>query len=193
MASEQQVRAHVEAGQIHAAVALAVTLYGREVHAFLVTLVGPDDADDAFQDACADVLTGLPRFEWKASLRTWFYVVARNAATRRATAPHRRPERRLPLSDAPELEAAVRTATAPHLRTDVKDAFAAIRAALAPDDRALLYLRVDRELSWNDIAHALFPDEAAANTTRVAARLRKRFQTVKDDVRERAVAAGLLG
>lgn len=192
MASEQDVRSHLEAGRVDSAAAFALALYGREVHEFLRALLDAPEADDAFQEACLDLLVGLPGFRWRASLRTWFYVVARNAARRLAVAPHRRPERRLALSEAPELVAAVRTVTSPYLRTDVKDTFAEIRAALAPDDRALLFLRIDRELSWDDIALALYPDETEQSPTRVAARLRKRFQAVKADVRERAVAAGLM-
>src|SRR5439155_9090313 len=115
------------------------------------------------------------------------------ARTRRA--PHRRPERQIPLSQASEAAAKVRSRTAPHLRTEVKDAFAAIRNSLEPDDRALLVLRVDRTMGWNDIARVIYAEEAErsnADLARLAARLRKRFQLVKDDVRDKARAAGIL-
>jgi RNA polymerase sigma-70 factor (ECF subfamily) len=96
------------------------------------------------------------------------------------------------LSAASDIADHVRTRTLPHLRSEVKDAFARIREALDPDDRALLVLRVDRAMEWNDIARVLEPDAEHEPLTRVAARLRQRFQTVKDDIRARARAAGLI-
>jgi RNA polymerase sigma-70 factor, ECF subfamily len=58
-------------------------------------------------------------------------------------------------------------------------------------------LRIDRGLSWSDLARVLhegeedaaLDDEALA---REAARLRKRFQLVKDKLREMAKKEGLL-
>jgi RNA polymerase sigma-70 factor (ECF subfamily) len=62
----------------------------------------------------------------------------------------------------------------------------------------LLILRVDRRLDWTEIARVLLetpehlPPDAAA-LKREAARLRKRFQIVKDRLRERVEREGLLG
>jgi RNA polymerase sigma-70 factor, ECF subfamily len=106
--------------------------------------------------------------------------------------PHRRPARRITLKEAADVAERVRSRTLPHLRTDVKDRFAVIRDALEEDDRALLVLRVDRSLSWNDIARVYSPEDASDPTiARVAARLPKRFQSVKDEIRARARQAGL--
>jgi RNA polymerase sigma-70 factor, ECF subfamily len=59
----------------------------------------------------------------------------------------------------------------------------------------LLVLRVDRQLSWGDIALA-FVDEPATcsddERRREAARLRKRFQLGKERLAKRARAEGLL-
>lgn len=159
-----------------------------------MTYLGSEaDADEAFSQACEDLWVGLPGFEWRASIRTWMYTVARNAAHRLRRSPNRR-RRHVRASQVSEMVERARSSTAPHLRTDVKDAFAQIRAALDAEDRALLVLRVDREMDWRDIATVLFPEEATpASLPRLAARLRKRFQAVKDDIRDRARAAGLLG
>lgn len=77
----------------------------------------------------------------------------------------------------------MRSRTAPWLRTEVKDAFAELRASLSEEERELLVLRVDRDLSW---------DEAATILGEPAPRLRKRFQALKDKLRARARAQGLL-
>ena len=54
-----------------------------------------------------------------------------------------------------------------------------------------------RRLSWNDLAQVLHEDEGAplegAALTREAARLRKRFQLVKERLYEMGREAGLLG
>ena len=49
----------------------------------------------------------------------------------------------------------VRMTTLPFLRTEMKDRFAQIRNSLAERDRSLLVLRVDRGMSWKDIAIVL--------------------------------------
>jgi RNA polymerase sigma-70 factor (ECF subfamily) len=86
-----------------------------------------------------------------------------------------------------ELAAAeVRAQTAEYQRSDAGDKVAQLRAALPPDDHALLVLRVNRKLEWNEIARALAdPDEelAAADLARRAAALRKRFQRIKNELR----------
>ncbi len=191
---EEQIRSSMQSGDLRAAGALAVEGYGPEVLGFLVTLLRDEaDATDVFSQACEDLWVGLPRFEGRSSLRTWFYVLARHAASRFRRSPDRRAGRRLAISEITDVAASIRSRTLPHLRTEVKDRFAAIRDALPEDDRALLVLRVDRNMSWNEIARVLFPDDSSDDAlTRVAARLRKRFQLVKDEVRARAREAGLL-
>ena len=95
------------------------------------------------------------------------------------------------------LAAEVRTTTAVHMRTEVKSRVAELRDSLAPEDRELLMLRVDRNLSWMDLATVLRGEDDAPldgeGQKREAARLRKRFQIVKDRLREMARKQGLLG
>jgi RNA polymerase sigma-70 factor (ECF subfamily) len=191
---ERQVRELREGGDLAAAATTAIKGYGPEVLGFLVTLLRDEnDASEVFSQACEDLWIGLPRFEARSSLRTWFYTLARNAASRLRRSPHRRADRRGTLAELIDVAERVRTATLPHLRTDVKDRVATIRDALPPDDRALLVLRLDREMSWGEIARVFSPEDASETTlARVAARLRKRFQLVKDDIRARARESGLL-
>jgi hypothetical protein len=50
-------------------------------------------------------------------------------------------------------------------------------------------------MSWNDVARVMANDEdgdSDDDLARVAARLRKRFQSVKELIRQRAVATGLI-
>jgi RNA polymerase sigma-70 factor (ECF subfamily) len=161
-----------------------------------VALLGDHtDARDAFAQASEDLWRGIARFERRSSLRTWYYILARNAASRLRRSPHHRYGRHTPISQISDLVDCVRSTTARYLRTDLKNGFTAIREALDPDDRSLLVLRVDRNLSWSDIARIMAPDDETdtdAKRVRVAARLRKRFQLIKDEIRRRARVEGLV-
>ena len=192
---EAEVRRLCEAGELHAAAEHAVTGYGPELLGFLHGALGNEaDAHDVFSQTTEDLWSGLPRFEWRSSLRTWLYVLGRHAAARHRRSPHRRRDRQVPLSAAEEVAERVRTRTAAHLRTQVKDGFARLRDALEEEDRMLLILRVDRGLSWDDVARVLGGELAADDDlSRATARLRKRFQLLKQELRERAKAAGLVG
>jgi RNA polymerase sigma-70 factor (ECF subfamily) len=184
----------LRSGDLRAAVAASVEAYGSEILGFLVTFLRDEhDASEAFSQACEDLWTGIARFEGRASLRTWFYVLARHAAARLRRSPHRLRDRLLTPGEIGNVVEQVRSRTLPHLRTSVKDRFAVIRDSLDEDDRALLVLRVDREMSWEDIAR-VFAAEGASDQdrTRECARLRKRFQLVKEEIRNRAREAGLL-
>jgi RNA polymerase sigma-70 factor (ECF subfamily) len=81
-----------------------------------------------------------------------------------------------------------------HLRTVNKDRFTQLRDELELDDQTLLTLRVDRDLSWNEVARILSDDEIDDEDalTRASARLRQRFKKLKEHLRERAKATGLI-
>jgi RNA polymerase sigma-70 factor (ECF subfamily) len=191
---EEQIRNLLAKGDLHGAATKAVEGYGPEVYGFLITLVRDGrDASEVFSQTCEDLWSGLGRFEGKSSLRTWLYTLARHAAARFRRSPHRRPGRRVAMSQVGELAERVRTGTLPYLRTEAKDRFASIRDSLDEDDRSLLVLRVDRGMSWSEIARVFSPDDSSDEMLgRVAARLRKRFQLVKNEIRARARQAGLL-
>ena len=73
--------------------------------------------------------------------------------------------------------------------------FAELRDALPPDERELLILRVDRRLAWTDLARAMHDGEAepsADELSRGAARLRKRFQVIKQKLLEIGRREGLV-
>jgi hypothetical protein len=60
-------------------------------------------------------------------------------------------------------------------------------------DRALLVLRVDRRMSWTDIAQVMSGGDCTeAELIRASARLRQRFRTIKETIRKRARELGLL-
>ena len=71
----------------------------------------------------------------------------------------------------------------------------ALRLQLPVDDQTLLVLRIDKGLSWNELA-AIFSGEGdtmgEAEMIRWAARLRQRFVTIKRRLRTLAQEEGLI-
>jgi RNA polymerase sigma-70 factor (ECF subfamily) len=191
---EARLRELLKASDLRAAATVAIEGYGPEVLGFLVALLrDEEEAREAFSQACEDLWVGLARFEGRSSMRTWIYTLARHAAARLRRSPHRR--RNVALSEVSDVVERVRTATAAYARTEAREGLAQIRDALDPDDRSLLVLRVDRKMGWNDIASIMASDELDGSDdamSRVAARYRKRYQLLKDELRARARAAGIM-
>jgi len=178
-----------------------VRAFGPEVFGFLAATMRDDAAaEDVFSIFCEQIVRGLPGFERKSSFRTWSYAIARNAAYQHRLSKQRRGKRELAAevdSSVAAAAAAVRTETARYLQTEVKSRFAALRDNLPEEDRRLLVLRVDKEMSFDDIARIELAgsDDAPSDGAlkREAARLRKRFQLVKTKLVELAKEEGLLG
>jgi RNA polymerase sigma-70 factor (ECF subfamily) len=191
---EAQARACWDRGDHDGVVTAAVQTYGEEVFSFLIVrLRNEDDAADVFAQASETLLRTMPEFEWRCSLRTWFYRLARSAAARHERQPLHRKDRRVALSQVSEAVAQVRSRTMAHLRSDVKDGVRALRERLDAEEQQLLVLRVDRALDWNEIAEIMADDDLDDDAKRRAsARLRQRFQTLKERLRALAIEEGLL-
>jgi RNA polymerase sigma-70 factor (ECF subfamily) len=207
-ALEGSIRAQCDAGAYDDGATLAIKGYGAEIYGFLVTLHrSEEEASDVFATVCENLWRGLPRFGWGSSLRTWVYTITRHASLRHRKNAQRRARGGVPMSQvASMLAAEVRTATQQCMKTEQKDAFTRIRESLPPEDQMLLVLRVDRGLAWNDLARILLgngdgaegaPEMSGENADeetlkREAARLRKRFQLVKEKLVELGRREGLI-
>ncbi|MCA9677742.1 MAG: sigma-70 family RNA polymerase sigma factor [Kofleriaceae bacterium] len=191
---EVEIRAPWAAGAFDDALTATLQLYGEEVYSFLISrLPGDDVAADVFAQTCEDLWRSLPTFEWRCSMRTWCYRLARSAAARYHRAPANQVARRVELSQISELAHQVRSRTMAHLRTEVKDGVHRLRERLSADEQTLLTLRIDRDLSWQEIAQIMFDDVDDDDALkRAAARLRQSFQKLKARLRELAEAEGLL-
>jgi RNA polymerase sigma-70 factor, ECF subfamily len=192
-AIEAEVRRRCEAGDVQGAATAAIEGLGPEVMGFLVVIVGdPNEAADVFADVCVRMWKGLPTFRWDSSLRTWTYVLARRAAHahRQSRADWR--DRHVRISDVPEIDELIvrmRTTTMARVKEQRQTRAERLRAQLTPDEQTLLVLRVDRELEWRDVARVLADDEITDDEIdRAAANLRKRFERLRDKLRELAAA-----
>ena len=122
------------------------------VYRVLVGLVGPDDADDVFQETFIKALRAYPDLRDAANLRGWILTIARRTAIDTARARARRPA---PLGD-PE---AVAAAPAPEPADPAL--WAAVRA-LPPRQRAAVVLHYVGEMRYAEAAEAIGCTEEAA-------------------------------
>jgi RNA polymerase sigma-70 factor (ECF subfamily) len=200
-AVEAAARQAWERGNHETVAEIVLNGYGSELYSFVLGQCRADatQADDVFSQFTEDFWRGLPRFEWRCSIRAWSYKLARHACSRHWRAGYQRRERCAPVtleSLVDQIEQRARSTTQAHLRTEVKDKVRELRDQLNPADRDLLTLRVDRGLSWRDTAFALRSvDEMPASDEelrRFEVALRQRFVELKRQIKELARAAGLL-
>lgn len=185
---EQTIRRHADRGELAEAATAAIQGYGPELLGYLCALArDQDDANDVFSALCERMWRKLPEFRWQSSFRTWAYAIARNLACDAQRGDARRRGRQVAIDDAPEVAAvaeAVRSTTMLHLKSASQRKLDAIRATLDADDRTMLVLSLDRKMTWREIATVMSEEDAdEAELQRVAARLRKRFERLKERLR----------
>jgi RNA polymerase sigma-70 factor, ECF subfamily len=179
------VKAALAAGDRDGATERALRAYGPELIGWLCSMLPSEsDAHDAFSTLSEQLWRSLARFDGRCSVRTWCYMLARQAAGRVRGQPRR--EREQLVSSVPSLMHAV-THVWNTTRVEAqreRDVYAEIRRELDEDDQTLLVLRVDRDLPWRDIAIVILGEDASEDEiTRRAAALRKQFERVKDQLR----------
>lgn len=194
--ADQELRALVESGDLEGAATRFMERYGGDILAFLVVrLKNQSAASDVFSEFTEDFWRGLEKFQWRTTLRSWGYTLARNAANRFQRSRHRRESRLVHPSRIRDHAHNRRSSTAPYLRTEVKKRMRALRVRLPVEDQTLLVLRIDKGLSWNELA-VIFSGEGdgmeEAEMRRWAGRLRQRFATVKRRLRTLAQEEGIL-
>jgi len=196
---EGRIRQLCDASDFGGATSLALRGYGREILTFLISLHRSEsDASEVFAAFSERVWKGLPGFDWASSFRTWAYTIARNTSRTYRSDATNRAQRFGPLPEGSELGAIaeqVRSETRSYLKTHARTKIAELRDALPAPDRMLLTLRVERKLSWLELARVLHdggepPTEAELQ--RASAQLRKRYQRVKEKVVEMGLREGLI-
>jgi RNA polymerase sigma-70 factor (ECF subfamily) len=195
-ADDAALRALVESGDLKGAATRFMEQYGGEILALLlVRLRDETAASEVFSVFTEDFWRGLDGFRWKTTLRSWGHTLARNAANRFQRSQRRREAWLTYPKRTPECVQERRSSTALHLRTEVKRRIRALRQQLPVDDQTLLVLRIDKGLSWNELAVILSGKGEAldqAEKIRWADRLRQRFATIKRRLRVLAQQEGLV-
>lgn len=182
---DTEVREALARRDVDGATEHIIRTYGPELIGWLSSILpGEADAYDAFSRFSEELWRSMARFDGRCSVRTWCYMLARQAAGRVRAQPRR--EHEVLVSTVPSIDHAVThiwnttRVNAQH----VQDVYAEIRRELAEDDQILLVLRVDRDLAWREIAMVMLGEQAGDDElTRKAAALRKQFERVKEQLR----------
>jgi RNA polymerase sigma-70 factor, ECF subfamily len=184
---EEKVAALLTRGEVKDAVTAVLQAHGSEVVGYLENVLGdPDDARDVFQKAAEDLWTWIPGFRG-GSLRAACYRIAWHAAARFRREAWRRRRERMHTTMASRIAASI-TSPESRLATKPRDRLERLRESLEPEERTLLILRLDREMSWNEVAEILSSEGDPVD----AAAARKRFERVKDKLARLAKEQGLL-
>lgn len=138
------------------------------MYRFLVASVGPDDADDCFQEACIAALRAYPDLRHADNLKGWLLTIAHRKALDSYRAAARRP---LPMEQVPERADSAQT---PQAEGDGQPLWARVRE-LPEKQRMAVFLRSVADLSYADVAAALecSPDAARRSVHEGLKRLRK--------------------
>lgn len=174
--AERCVREQVALGDSASAAGTLWKAYGAELYGWLVASHGHVDASDIASGVRLALVRAVGGFRGESSARTWLYQIAR----REVVAHHRARKRRravlTPLENHPSAEARPRSrGTAAQRELELEE----LRGSLDADERALLALRYDRELSYADIARIWFDAAESEDVERGAARLRQRVRALK--------------
>jgi RNA polymerase sigma factor (sigma-70 family) len=140
--------------------------HGREVHHFLIAMVGPHDADDCYQETWLAALRAYPRLRDASNLRGWILTIAHRKAIdlirtrRRSVAVAELPDR--PARAAPDDDGEVWR----HVRE------------LPPKQRTAVALRYVADAAYAEISTVMGTTEEAArrNVHEGLKRLRTEYQ-----------------
>jgi len=192
--TEAAVRIACEAGAYDRAADVTLRAYGQDILGFLTARTGDEAlAREAFSEFSVDLWKGLAGFGWRCPVRVWAFTLARNAGHRALKRRQRDGRIELPFNSRDDRAGPDLSRTPVYMRTTVKSRVRALRAQLSAEERELLVLRVDKHMTWPELATVIAGRELeAAEQKREAARLRKRFQLAKERLRELARHEGLL-
>jgi len=187
--TEAQVLALLDAGDVRGATTEIVRALGPQILGYLAATLRDDDlAQDAFAQFTEDLWNGLPSFRRESPVRVWAWRLAWHAAARTARDPYRNRGRRFVTGEISALAATYASMPTAVWTDERAKKLDALRAALDPEERTLLILRVDKQMPWNEVAEVLSTPESPVD----AAALRKRFERIKAKLAEHARAQGLV-
>ncbi len=174
--TEERIRALLASGDMRAAATEAMRAFGPKILGYLRSILRDEaDAGDAFSVWAEHLWRGIGSFRGESSFRTWAFKIAYNAALNVRNEAWRRLGRPFEAGEASRLADEIRTKTAAReerQRTRLEE----IRARLSAEEQTLLTLRLDQQLSWDDIAEVFSANGEGVDP----AALRKRFQRLKD-------------
>jgi len=188
MPVESNVQVMLASGDLRGAATTAIQGFGPKVLGYLRSILRDDnDAADAFSHFAEDLWRGIGSYRGEASFKTWAYKLAWCAAMHVRSDTYRRLGRRLESGEASKLAQDIRTRSV--VRDEVqRRGLDKLRATLTPEEQTLLFLRLDQQLEWNDVALVLSGDGERVE----AATVRKRYERLKSDLARLVKEQGMM-
>ncbi|HLL20689.1 MAG TPA: sigma-70 family RNA polymerase sigma factor [Kofleriaceae bacterium] len=186
---DDEIAALLAAGQREKAVTKTIEAHGPNIVEYVSAVLRDEDAaQDVFGHFCEELWKSIGSFRGESQLTTWMYTLVMRSVARYRRDGYRNRGRPLLTEEISKL--AERLSTTPaYKRTQVKDSIARLRESLEPEEQALLFLRIDQGLPWNEVAAILSEGGEAVEP----AALRKRFERAKTRLKKLAQDEGLLG
>jgi RNA polymerase sigma factor (sigma-70 family) len=125
--------------------------HGRDIHRFLAAMVGPEEADDCYQETWLAALRAYPRLRDASNLRSWIFTVAHRKALDRFRA-----RRREPIAVAAPPDGRI-----PPMPEPEEELWARVRE-LPSKQRTAIALRFVSDAGYADIASVMGTSEEAA-------------------------------
>jgi RNA polymerase sigma-70 factor, ECF subfamily len=188
MPDDGRVISLLAAGDVREAATEVIRGHGPAVLRYLRALLRDEGAaSDAFSLFAEWAWEAIGRFQGESSLRTWAFGIAWNAARRVRNEAWQKHRKRLNTSEASKLAEQIRTSSPLEFEQQA-DRLQELRRELSPTEQNLLVLRLDQQLSWDEIAMVF----SAADEPVSAAVLRKRFERLKARIGKLARKRGLV-
>jgi len=169
--------------QFRAALELLARSYGPPIGRLCMAMLGDQaEAEELTQEILLDAHAAMPAFEGRASVRTWFYSIARRSCSRQLRKRTRRAELMVKFLPPTADEASLRAVTLSAERHQLRRAL----DALSIEQHEILLLRYVGDLSFREVADVCDIKEAAARQ-RACGAIRK-LREIMLDVKEASPA-----
>ena len=190
MSVEDRLAELLDRGDHAGAAEVILREYGPQLLGYLTSVLRNDaDAGDVFSQFTEDLWRGLPGMRRECPVRVWAYRLAWQAAARFLRDPYRRRGRRLETTELSRIAEEIRSSVLHGREEARRRGIDRLRELLTPEEQTLLVLRLDRGLSWREVALVLEEEQGAPVEE---AALRKRFERVRDRLVRLARDEGLV-
>jgi len=204
MGLEERIAGSLSRRDLDGAVTEALQGYGPQILGYIRSVIrDPEEAAEVFSQFAEDFWRGIGGFRGECTVRVWAYKLAWHAASRFARDPYRRRRERMETTLASRLAEHLLSSAGRSVERRAAEV-ERLRQLLTPEEQTLLVLRIDRRLSWREVALILGgadpsridggpgPDGPGDGSGPDEATLRKRFERLKDKLARLAREEGLI-